>query len=113
MPEGAEAGIVKGMYLLKAVDAKAKGHRVQVLGCGAILREAIAGAELLQKDFGIAADIWSVTSFTELAREAQDVAALESAAPRGKAARCLRDRDARQPRRTSGDSDDRLHENVC
>ena len=73
MPEGSEAGIVKGMYLFKAADTKAKGHRVQLLGCGAILREIIAGAELLEKDFGISADIWSVTSFTELAREAQDV----------------------------------------
>jgi pyruvate dehydrogenase E1 component len=72
MPEGAEAGIVKGMYLLKAADPEAKGHKVQLMGSGAILREVIAGAELLQKDFGIAADIWSVTSFTELAREAQE-----------------------------------------
>ena len=73
MPEGAEDGIVKGMYLLKAASPKAKGYRVQLLGSGAILREIIAGAELLEKDFGIAADIWSVTSFTELAREAQEV----------------------------------------
>ncbi len=71
MPAGAEEGIVRGMYLLKAADKAAKGHRVQMLGCGAILREVIAGAELLEKDFGISADIWSVTSFTELAREAQ------------------------------------------
>jgi pyruvate dehydrogenase E1 component len=73
MPEGAEDGIVKGMYLLRAADPKAKGFRVQLMGSGAILREVIAGAELLENDFGIAADIWSVTSFTELAREAQDV----------------------------------------
>jgi pyruvate dehydrogenase E1 component len=72
MPEGAEDGIVKGMYLLKAADPKAKGPRVQLMGSGAILREVIAGAALLEKDFGISADIWSVTSFTELAREAQD-----------------------------------------
>jgi pyruvate dehydrogenase E1 component len=70
MPQGAEEGIIKGMYLLKAANPKAKGYRVQLLGSGAILREIIAGAELLEKDFGIAADIWSVTSFTELAREA-------------------------------------------
>jgi pyruvate dehydrogenase E1 component len=70
MPQGAEEGIIKGMYLLKAADPKAKGYRVQLLGSGAILREIIAGAELLEKDFGVAADIWSVTSFTELAREA-------------------------------------------
>ncbi len=72
MPAGAEEGIVKGMYLLKGAPAEAKGHRVQLLGCGAILREIIAGAELLEKDFGVHADIWSVTSFTELAREAQE-----------------------------------------
>jgi pyruvate dehydrogenase E1 component len=73
MPDGAQEGIVKGMYLLKAASAKAKGHKVQLLGSGAILREVIAGAEMLEKDFGIAADIWSVTSFTELRREALEV----------------------------------------
>ena len=72
MPEGAEDGIIKGMHLIRKADAKAKGHRVQLMGCGAILREVIAGADLLQKDFGINADIWSVTSFTELKREAHD-----------------------------------------
>ncbi|MBS0244476.1 MAG: pyruvate dehydrogenase (acetyl-transferring), homodimeric type, partial [Proteobacteria bacterium] len=73
MPEGAEEGIVKGMYLLKPAPADAKGHKVQLLGSGTILREVIAGAELLEKDFGIHADIWSVTSFTELAREAAQI----------------------------------------
>ncbi len=73
MPEGAADGIVKGMYLLRGADPKAKGHRVQLMGSGAILREIIAGADLLAKDFGVQADIWSVTSFTELAREAQEV----------------------------------------
>ena len=73
MPEGAEDGIVKGMYLLKAADPKAKGHKVQLMGSGAILREVIEGAELLAKDFGVEADIWSVTSFTELRREAQEI----------------------------------------
>jgi pyruvate dehydrogenase E1 component len=71
MPEGAAEGIVKGMYLLRSTEAD--GPRVQLMGSGTILREVIAGAELLAKDFGIAADIWSVTSFTELAREAQAV----------------------------------------
>jgi len=73
MPEGAEEGIVKGMYLLKAADPQSNGQKVQLLGSGSILREVIAGAELLAKDFGIAADIWSVTSFTELTREAAAV----------------------------------------
>jgi pyruvate dehydrogenase E1 component len=69
MPEGAEEGIVKGMYLFKAANPKLKGPKVQLLGSGAILREVIAGAELLEKDFGVSADIWSVTSFTELRRQ--------------------------------------------
>jgi pyruvate dehydrogenase E1 component len=73
MPEGAEDGIIKGMYLLKAADPNAKGPKIQLMGSGAILREVIAGAELLEKDFGVSADIWSVTSFTELRREALDV----------------------------------------
>lgn len=72
MPEGCEDGIIKGMHLLRPANSDAKGHRVQLLGCGAILREVIAGADLLEKDFGIQADIWSVTSFTELRREAMD-----------------------------------------
>ena len=79
MPEGVEAGIIKGMYPLpnrqKEVSAKKKGSppRVQLLGSGTILREVIAGAELLAQDFGVGADIWSVTSFTELRREAMSV----------------------------------------
>ncbi len=72
MPKGAEPGIIKGMYLLKESTAKA-GRKVQLMGSGAILREVIAGAELLENDFGISADIWSVTSFTELRRDALDV----------------------------------------
>jgi len=71
MPEGAEEGIVKGMYLFKAApDGAPKKKRVTLLGSGAILREVIAGAELLERDFGIHADIYSVTSFTELKRDA-------------------------------------------
>ena len=69
MPAGAEDGILKGMYLLKAAEPKSKGPSVQLLGSGAILREVIAGADLLEKDFGVSADIWSVTSFTELRRD--------------------------------------------
>ena len=72
LPEGAEQGILKGMYLLQVGDAKAK-HRVQLLGSGTILREVIAGAALLEHDYGISADIWSCPSFTELRREAMDI----------------------------------------
>jgi pyruvate dehydrogenase E1 component len=63
MPEGAREGILKGMYRLKA------GDKVQLLGSGPILREVMAAAELLEKDWGISAGVWSVTSFTELRRD--------------------------------------------
>jgi pyruvate dehydrogenase E1 component len=65
MPEGAEPGIIKGMYLFRE---KPKAQ-VQLLGSGSILREAIAAADLLDQDFGIAANLWSVTSFSQLRRE--------------------------------------------
>jgi pyruvate dehydrogenase E1 component len=71
MPRGAEQGIIKGMYLLSEGDRKSK-QRVQLLGSGTILREVMAAGELLHKDFGIAADVWSVTSFNELRREGLD-----------------------------------------
>jgi pyruvate dehydrogenase E1 component len=72
MPEGARDGIVKGMYLLRDAGAQ-PGPRVQLLGSGAILREVLAAADLLEKDFGVSADVWSATSFTELAREGEAV----------------------------------------
>ncbi len=68
---GSEAGIVKGMYLLHEGDAGI-GSRVQLLGSGSILREVMAAADLLEKDWGIAGDVWSVTSFTELRRDGLD-----------------------------------------
>jgi pyruvate dehydrogenase E1 component len=68
MPAGAEAGIVKGMYLLNEGD-KGKGPRIQLMGSGTILREVMAAAELLKKDFKVDADLWSVTSFNELRRD--------------------------------------------
>ncbi len=70
MPEGSREGILKGMHLIRsAPDKTPKGKKVQLMGSGSILREVIAGADLLKKDFGIEADIWSVTSFTELRRD--------------------------------------------
>ncbi|MRX27400.1 pyruvate dehydrogenase (acetyl-transferring), homodimeric type [Kangiella sp. HZ709] len=74
MPEGAEDGIIKGMYqLAKGKKSKKKGLKVQLLSSGAILPEVEKAAELLYADFGVSSDIWSVTSFTELAREGQSV----------------------------------------
>jgi pyruvate dehydrogenase E1 component len=73
MPAGAEAGILKGMYLLREAKGKKGAPKVQLLGSGTILREVIAGADLLEKEFGVSADIWSVTSFNELRRDGLDV----------------------------------------
>lgn len=68
LPEGAREGILKGMYKLSDGGA-AKGPRVQLLGSGTILREVMAGGELLKKDWGVTADVWSCPSFNELHRE--------------------------------------------
>ncbi len=71
MPENAKDGIIKGMYLFAKAQKENNLH-VQLMGCGTILREVIAAVELL-KEFNISADVWSVTSFNELRREALDV----------------------------------------
>ncbi|MCL2829824.1 MAG: pyruvate dehydrogenase (acetyl-transferring), homodimeric type [Betaproteobacteria bacterium] len=70
MPPGAAPDILKGMYLLSRGGENSV--RVQLLGCGAILREVIAAAALLRDDWGVEADIWSCPSFTELARDGQE-----------------------------------------
>ncbi|MDQ8039023.1 MAG: pyruvate dehydrogenase (acetyl-transferring), homodimeric type [Rickettsiella sp.] len=72
LPTGSEEGILKGMYLLSENKKPKKGH-VQLLGSGTILNEVIAAAELLETDFNITSDIWSVTSFSELRKEALSV----------------------------------------
>ena len=74
--KGQEEGILRGMYLLREGPAgSGKGSsiaRVQLIGSGAILREVIAAAEILERDFAVAADVWSATSFTELRRDGID-----------------------------------------
>ena len=70
MPKGAEAGILKGIYNFS--KSKAKGEKVQLMGSGVILREVIAAADMLEKDWGVSADVWSVTSFNELRRDGLD-----------------------------------------
>ncbi|HIG70139.1 MAG: pyruvate dehydrogenase (acetyl-transferring), homodimeric type [Myxococcales bacterium] len=74
MPEGAEAGILKGIHRIREGQVKGQGERrrVQLLGSGAILLEVLAAAEMLEHDHGVCADVWSVTSFNELARDGQD-----------------------------------------
>ena len=70
MPEGAEEGILKGMYQLSAAQDQA-AHHVQLLGCGSILREVIAAAELLKNDWGVSSDLWATPSLNELTRDGQ------------------------------------------
>ena len=70
MPKDSSEGILRGMYSFS--KSKAKGPKVQLMGSGVILREVIAAGELLEKDWGVSADVWSVTSFTELRREGID-----------------------------------------
>jgi len=73
MPKGAEEGILKGLYLFSEERADKKIPKVQLMGSGTILREVIAAAELLKKDFGVASDVWSATSFNLLRRDGLDV----------------------------------------
>ncbi|OZN49795.1 pyruvate dehydrogenase (acetyl-transferring), homodimeric type [Gallibacterium anatis] len=72
MPKGAEEGIRKGIYKFETVTGQGKG-KVQLLGSGAILRHVREAAQLLANDFGVSSDVYSVTSFTELAREGNEI----------------------------------------
>ena len=72
MPEGVEQDILKGMYRLSASAQPIEGKHVQLMGCGSILQEVIAAAQLLEQDFGVSSEVWSVTSLTELRRDGQD-----------------------------------------
>ena len=69
MPEGAEEGILKGLYQFQKSKLKNPKHRAQLLGSGAILLETLKAAEILETKFKVAADVWSVTSYKELYRD--------------------------------------------
>ena len=71
MPKGAEDGIINGLYLVK--PAQEGKHRVQLFGSGSILRSAIGAQEILASKYGVAADVWSATSYQRLYREARSV----------------------------------------
>jgi pyruvate dehydrogenase E1 component len=71
MPENAEEGILKGMYKFRKTR-KRKGPKVHLLGSGAILNEALRAADLLEKDYGVRADVWSVTSYKALYDDARE-----------------------------------------
>ena len=68
MPKGVEGDIIKGMYLFST--SKVKGEKVQLMGSGVILREVIEAQKILENDYGVSADVWSVTSFNELRKDA-------------------------------------------
>ena len=70
MPEGVEEGIIRGIYKYSSKDAGKGKHRVQLFGSGAILRSVLSAQELLAEKYGISSDVWSVTSYTELRRDA-------------------------------------------
>ncbi len=74
MPEGAREGILRGLYLLKSGEGEAEAPRVQLMGSGTILREVIAAGEMLEKDFGVASDVWSATSYTLVRRDGLETA---------------------------------------
>ena len=99
MPAGAEADIIKGLYLFRkgpVSDGKQAAPRVQLLGSGTIFREVIAAADMLKADWGIDADLWGCPSFNELARDGNEVARWNLLNPTGKPRRshvenCLND----------------------
>ena len=72
MPEGCEEGIIKGIYKFRSHEGKPGGHRVQLFGSGAIMNCVLKGQEILAEQYGISSDVWSVTSYNELRREAQE-----------------------------------------
>ena len=72
LPEGAAAGVLKGLYRFRPAQGR-KAAQVRLLGSGAILREVLAAAELLRSEYGVEAEVWSATSYSELQREAIEV----------------------------------------
>ncbi len=85
MPEGSEDGIIKGIYKLDTVAPKKAKANVQLMGSGTILLQVRAAARILAEQFDISSDVYSVTSYNELAREGQDVARWNMLHPEQKA----------------------------
>jgi pyruvate dehydrogenase E1 component len=73
LPPGAADSVLRGMYRFQSTAKAGSCGAVRLLGSGAILREVIAASRLLADDWAISSDVWSVTSFTELARDAREV----------------------------------------
>ena len=90
MPEGKDVreGILKGMYRFKTSNKKDAKLRAQLFGSGTIMFEVLKAQQILEEKYGVAADVWSVTSYKELYRDAQRLRALEHAASRRDRRRC-------------------------
>ena len=73
MPEGVEEGIIKGLYRVEARASQESSARVRLLGSGAIFPQVLEAARRLDADWGVASEVWSATSFSELARNAREV----------------------------------------
>lgn len=71
MPAGVEEGIIRGIYKFSSADVKGAKHRVQLFGSGAIMNGVLEAQRILAENYQIASDVWSVTSYTELRRDAQ------------------------------------------
>lgn len=98
MPKGVEQAIIKGMYLFKENTIKKPKLKVQLMGSGTILRQVIKAAELLEQEFDVVSDIWSVTSFNELRRDMESVHRYNRLHPKEKkklsyVAQCLKNRE--------------------
>ena len=72
MPKGCEEGIIKGIYKFRSMEGKPGGHRVQLFGSGAIMNCVLRAQKILAEQYGISSDVWSVTSYNELRRDAQE-----------------------------------------
>ncbi len=81
LPDGVDQDVIRGMYRFTSHDVPGAKDRVRLLGSGAILGEVIAAGELLSRDWAIGSEVWSVTSFSELAREARGIARLNRLHP--------------------------------
>jgi len=73
MPKGAEEGIIKGMYKFKSSGLKKVEAKAQLFGSGTILNEVLKAQDILEKNYNVAADVWSVTSYKELRNDALEV----------------------------------------
>jgi pyruvate dehydrogenase E1 component len=88
MPEGVREGIIKGMYRYKPATAKKTPLKVNLLGSGTILNEVVKARDLLESKYGIAANVWSVTSYKELYTDAIETERWNRLHPQGEQKRC-------------------------